>query len=435
MNLQDKHLKDFQLNDTLIDSDTINNVLKHIDISEEGLSVTSLSTDNAKVQALSVTGTFGENQQHGILYTNRICGIQYSKDGTERTDYTNSVGSRSIAIGAKNIGTQYDQAIFGQANVLQCAESIAAGIGLSALNSSKGQGTALFGLSNTVEQCQGSLVCGTNNILSTESMVSFVCGENNVAGKKSKHVVMMNQGNRIDDDCGMSIVGGRYARVKDKMSFVWNGAYEYPSDYNKDHDRYTSHGNGSFNINPKLQSRGFYINEMSLRELIQREIYEAAVAGLSIVIPYYRCDSSDNKTIREEVTFKDGETFKDGVTYCFKTGIGESGLSDYTFVFPSALDPIPTEQYYRAEQYNGEIDPESYYYVSTSPQSTSPQVYEYKKGSDIKSGTTVYNKIAQPVPLVKFTDNYYYLLDPSTHNLNKVKISNLFPKKATLKII
>ena len=62
MNLQDKQLKDFQLSDKIIDSDTINNVLKHIDISEEGLSVTSLSTDNAKVQALSVTGTFGENQ-------------------------------------------------------------------------------------------------------------------------------------------------------------------------------------------------------------------------------------------------------------------------------------------------------------------------------------------------------------------------------------
>ncbi len=220
---------------------------------------------------------------------------------------------------------------------------------------------------NTVEQCQGSLVGGIENVLSTNSYTSFVCGEKNVAGKNSPNVVMMNQGNRIDDDCGMSIVGGRYARVKDKMSFVWNGAYEYPGAYNKDHDRYTSHGNGSFNINPKLQSRGFYINEMSLRELIQREIYEAAVAGLSIVIPYYICDST-NKTIREEVTFKDGETFKDGVTYCFKTGIGESG-SDYAFVFPNTLDPLPTEQYYRTEKYNGEIDPESYYYVSTSSSS------------------------------------------------------------------
>ena len=429
MNLQDKQLKKFYLNDRIIDSDTINNALKYIDISEEGaLSVSSLSTDNAKLQALSVTGTFGENQQHGILYTNKICGIQYNKDGTERTDYTNSVGSRSIAIGAKNIGTGYDQAIFGQANVLQCAESIAAGIGLSALNSSNGQGTALFGRLNTVEQCQGSLVGGIENVLSTKSYTSFVCGEKNIAGKDSPNVVMMNQGNRIDDDCGMSIVGGRYARVKDKMSFVWNGAYEYPGAYDKDHDRYTSHGNGSFNINPKLQSRGFYINEMSLRELIQREIYEAAVAGISIVIPYYICDST-NKTIREEVTFKDGETFKDGVTYCFKTGIGESG-SDYTFVFITSLDPVPTEQYYRIEQYKGEIDPESYYYVSTSS-----QVLEYKKGSDIKVGTTVYNKIAQPVPLAKFIDSSYYLLDPSTHNLNKLKISNLFPKKATLKII
>ena len=427
MILHDKQLKEFHLSDTLIDSTTINNVLKHIDISEEGLSVISLSTDSAKLQALSVTGTFGENQQQGILYTNKICGIEYNKDGTERSEYANSIGSRSIAIGAKNIGTGYDQAIFGQANVLQCAESIAAGIGLSALNKSNGQGTALFGRLNTVEQCQGSLVGGIENVLSTKSFTSFVCGEKNVAGKDSPNVVMMNQGNRIDDDCGMSIVGGRYARVKDKMSFVWNGAYEYPGAYNKDHDRYTSHGNGSFNINPKLQSRGFYINEMSLRELIQREIYEAAVAGISIVIPYYICDST-NKTIREEVTFKDGETFKDGVTYCFKTGIGESG-SDYTFVFPTTLDPVPTEQYYRIEQYNGEINPESYYYVSTSS-----QVLEYKKGSDIKSGTTVYNKIAQPVPLVKFIDNSYYLLDPSTHNLNKIKISNLFPKKATLKI-
>lgn len=428
MILHDKQLKEFRLSNKIIDSDTINNVFKYIDISEEGLSVSSLSTDSAKLQALSVTGTFGENQQHGILYTNRICGIQYNKDGTEYSDLSNSVGSRSIAIGAKNIGTGYDQAIFGQANVLQCAESIAAGIGLSALNSSNGQGTALFGRLNTVEQCQGSLVGGIENVLSTRSFTSFVCGEKNAAGKNSPNVVMMNQGNRIDDDCGMSIVGGRYARVKDKMSFVWNGANESPDSYDKDQDRYTSHGKGSFNVNPKLQSRGFYINEMSLRELIQREIYEAAVAGLSIVIPYYRCDSTDSKTIREEVTFKDGETFKDGVTYCFKTGIGESG-SDYTFVFITSLDPVPTEQYYRIEQYKGEIDPESYYYVSTSS-----QVLEYKKGSDIKAGTTVYNKIAQPVPLVKFTDNYYYLLDPSTHNLNKVKISNLFPKKASLKI-
>lgn len=62
MKLQDKQLKDFQLSDKIIDSDTINNVLKHIDISEEGLSVISLSTDNAKLQALSVTGTFGKNQ-------------------------------------------------------------------------------------------------------------------------------------------------------------------------------------------------------------------------------------------------------------------------------------------------------------------------------------------------------------------------------------
>ena len=61
MNLQDRQLKDFQLSDKIIDSDTINNVLKHIDISEEGLSVSSLSTDSAKLQALSVTGTFGEN--------------------------------------------------------------------------------------------------------------------------------------------------------------------------------------------------------------------------------------------------------------------------------------------------------------------------------------------------------------------------------------
>ena len=62
MKLQDKQLKDFQLSDKIIDSDTINNVLKHIDISEAGLSVTSLSTDSAKLQTLSVTGTFGENQ-------------------------------------------------------------------------------------------------------------------------------------------------------------------------------------------------------------------------------------------------------------------------------------------------------------------------------------------------------------------------------------
>lgn len=62
MKLQDKQLKDFQLSDKIIDSDTINNVLKHIDISEEGeLSVSSISTDSAKLQALSVTGTFGEN--------------------------------------------------------------------------------------------------------------------------------------------------------------------------------------------------------------------------------------------------------------------------------------------------------------------------------------------------------------------------------------
>ena len=79
---------------------------------------------------------------------------------------------------------------------------------------------------------------------------------------------------------------------------------------------------------------------MSLRELIQREIYEAAVAGISIVIPYYICDFT-NKTIREEVTFKDGETFKDGVTYCFKTGIGESE-SDYTLVTLMTLDPVST---------------------------------------------------------------------------------------------
>ena len=58
------------------------------------------------------------NIVQGILYTNRICGIQYDEYGNERTDYTNSVGSRSIVIGAKNIGTGYDQAIFGQANVL-----------------------------------------------------------------------------------------------------------------------------------------------------------------------------------------------------------------------------------------------------------------------------------------------------------------------------
>lgn len=61
MKLEDKQLKDVQLSDKIIDSDTINNVLKHIDISEEGLSVSSLSTDSAKLQALSVTGTFGEN--------------------------------------------------------------------------------------------------------------------------------------------------------------------------------------------------------------------------------------------------------------------------------------------------------------------------------------------------------------------------------------
>ena len=61
MNLQDKQLKELHLSDKIIDSDTINNVLKHIDISEEGLSVNSLSTDSAKLQALWVTGTFGEN--------------------------------------------------------------------------------------------------------------------------------------------------------------------------------------------------------------------------------------------------------------------------------------------------------------------------------------------------------------------------------------
>lgn len=219
-------------------------------------------------------------------------------------------------------------------------------------------------------------------------MASFVCGEHNVAGKNSPHVAMLNQGNIVDDDCGMSIVGGRYARVKDKISFVWNGAYEYPGSYIKDNDRYTSHGKGSFNVNPILQSRGFYINEMSLRELIQREIYEAAVAGISIVTPYYVCTS--NKTILEEATFKDGETFKYGITYCFKTGIGESE-SDYTIVTPMTLDPVPTEQYYRITKYNGEIDPELYYYVPTS---STYEVLEYKKGSEIESGTTVYNDVA-----------------------------------------
>ena len=61
MKLEDKHLKDINLDDKIVDSSTINNVLKHIDISEEGLSVISLSTDSAKLQALSVTGTFGED--------------------------------------------------------------------------------------------------------------------------------------------------------------------------------------------------------------------------------------------------------------------------------------------------------------------------------------------------------------------------------------
>ena len=107
------------------------------------LSVNSLSADYfyakdfcanaAKFNSLSATRTFGEE-----MYTSKICGIQYNKDGTERTEYANLAGSRSIVMGAKNKATGYDQAIFGQANVLECPESIAAGKNLSALNGSKG---------------------------------------------------------------------------------------------------------------------------------------------------------------------------------------------------------------------------------------------------------------------------------------------------------
>ena len=60
------------------------------------------------------------------------------------------------------------------------------------------------------------------------------------------------------------IVFGVNAIVKNEDSFVWNG--------NNDTEDYSSHSQGTFNINPLEGSRGFYIGEQTLSDIIKDDV-------------------------------------------------------------------------------------------------------------------------------------------------------------------
>ena len=60
------------------------------------------------------------------------------------------------------------------------------------------------------------------------------------------------------------IVFGVSAIVKNEDSFVWNG--------NNDTGDYSSHSQGTFNINPLEESKGFYIGEKTLSDIIKDDV-------------------------------------------------------------------------------------------------------------------------------------------------------------------
>ena len=69
----------------------------------------------------------------------------------------------------------------------------------------------------------------------------------------------------------ISIAMGCGTEVTDEFALAWNGDYQ---------ETYSSHGNGTFNINPQGGANGVYIGESTLPEIIRREAFPAVFDAL-----------------------------------------------------------------------------------------------------------------------------------------------------------
>lgn len=159
-------------------------------------------------------------------------------------------GFNSFALGAMNTlsGNVQGAVAFGQQNVITKTYSTA------------------FGMQNTITAAN-ALTIGQSNTISAELGVAF--GSRNLVG--GKYGVAM---------------GGK-AQALDSGSFVWGGSDKvnvavFPI--------YTSHGKGTFNINPQNGAAGFYIGEQSLSSMLS-----AFITSADVPVPSYIEDEIGNK--------------------------------------------------------------------------------------------------------------------------------------------
>ena len=94
-------------------------------------------------------------------------------------------------------------------------------------------------------------------------------------------------GTRNKANAKWTIAMGGKAQALDSGSFVWSGSDKanvvvFPT--------YTSHGKGTFNINPQNGAAGFYIGEQSLSSMLS-----AFITSADVPVPSYIEDANGNK--------------------------------------------------------------------------------------------------------------------------------------------
>lgn len=163
-------------------------------------------------------------------------------------------------------------------------------------NAAEGYNSFALGASNTLSgSVQGAVAFGQQNVITKTYSTAFGT-QNTITGANS---LTIGQSNTISADIGVAIgsrnlVGGKYcvamggkAQALDSGSFVWGGSDKvnvavFPI--------YTSHGKGTFNINPQNGAAGFYIGEQSLSSMLS-----AFITSADVPVPSYIEDANGNK--------------------------------------------------------------------------------------------------------------------------------------------
>lgn len=159
------------------------------------------------------------------------------------------VGQYSFSVGTLNTASGYNSTTIGYNNTTSTQNAIAFG----SSNTVSGNPAVAIGSTNSVT-AGGSVAIGEYNDISAGDGVAI--GTRNKANAK------------------WTVAMGGKAQANDSGSFVWSGSNKanvalFPT--------YTSHGKGTFNINPQDGANGFYIGEQTLSGILSGFITPADI--------------------------------------------------------------------------------------------------------------------------------------------------------------